>query len=41
LNDATATLSNHPALPFGVTIEIRPLAEDINKRWESQVKRFK
>jgi hypothetical protein len=39
LNDAIATLSNHPALPFGVTIEIRPLAEEINKRWESQVKR--
>jgi hypothetical protein len=39
LDDAIATLSKHPALPFGVAIEIRPLAEEINQRWESQVKR--
>ena len=41
LNDAIATLCNHPALPFGVTIEIRPIDEAINKRWESQLKRSK
>ena len=33
LNDAIASLSNHPALPFGVVIEIRPINEEVSKRW--------
>src|SRR5262249_46823525 len=30
LKDAVATLLKHPALPFGVVIEIRPIHEEIN-----------
>jgi hypothetical protein len=33
LHDAIASLSNHPALPFGVVMEIRPLDEKVSKRW--------
>jgi hypothetical protein len=29
-------LSRHPALPFGVVMEIRPINEEINRRWESR-----
>src|SRR5262249_27133282 len=36
LNDALAMLSKHPALPFGVAIEIRPINEEINKIWEAK-----
>ena len=36
LNDAVAMLSTHPALPFGVAIEIRPIDEEINRRWEAK-----
>jgi hypothetical protein len=36
-NAALALLSKHPALPFGVTIELRPIHAEINKRWETQV----
>src|SRR5262245_44783010 len=35
MDDALAMLSKHPALPFGVAIEIRPIHEEINKRWEA------
>jgi len=35
LNHAVALLSRHPALPFGVTIEIRPIDEEISRRWEA------
>jgi hypothetical protein len=33
LNDALASLSSHPALPFGVVIEIRPIDNEVSKRW--------
>lgn len=35
MNDAVASLSKHPALEFGVTMEIRPIDEEINRRWEA------
>jgi hypothetical protein len=41
LNDAVASLSNHPALPFGVVIEIRPIHVEASKRWETQLGRVK
>ena len=41
LSDAVALLSKHPALPFGVAIEIRPIDEDINKRWKAKQGRVK
>jgi hypothetical protein len=34
LNEGVATLSKHPALPFGVVIEIRPMNEEMSRRWE-------
>jgi hypothetical protein len=34
-NDAVASVSRHPALPFGVTIELRPTDEATIKRWEA------
>ena len=34
-SDAVATLSQHPALPFGIVIEIRPIDEEISRRWEA------
>jgi hypothetical protein len=39
LNDAVASLSNHPALPFGVVIEIRPIHVEGTKRWETHLGR--
>lgn len=39
MNDAISTLSNHPALPFGVVIEIRPIHTEGTKRWETQLGR--
>jgi hypothetical protein len=39
LNDAVASLSTHPALPFGVAIEIRPIHVEGSKRWETQLGR--
>src|SRR5262249_29570338 len=36
LNEAVAMLSQHPALPFGVGIEIRPIHEEISKVWEAK-----
>jgi hypothetical protein len=41
LNDAITSLSNHPALPFGVVIEIRPINVEASKRWETQLGRVK
>jgi hypothetical protein len=35
MNDAVAATLNHPALPFGVVIEIRPIAEEMNQRWQA------
>lgn len=40
LKDAVASLSKHPALPFGVAIEIRPTDEEITKVFEA-MKRLK
>jgi hypothetical protein len=39
LNDAIASLSNHPALPFGVVIEIRPIDDEVSKRWRELLAR--
>jgi len=36
-NDAVACLSSHPALPFGLAIEIRPIHVEATKRWETQL----
>ena len=36
LDDAVALLSKHPALPFGVVMEIRPINEEISMRWEAK-----
>jgi hypothetical protein len=41
LNDAIASLSKHPALPFGVAIEIRPIDLEITRRWEAKQGRVK
>jgi hypothetical protein len=37
-NDAVASLSRHPALPFGVAIEIRPIDVEVSRLWEGRVK---
>jgi len=29
-------LSRHPELPFGVGIELRPIDEEMNARWEAR-----
>jgi len=34
-DDAVATLSKHPALPFGVVMELRPLDAEINEHWKA------
>jgi len=36
ISQAVALLSKHPALRFGVVIEIRPIDEDMNARWEAR-----
>jgi hypothetical protein len=36
LSAAVKLLSEHPALPFGVVMEIRPINEEINRRWEAK-----
>jgi hypothetical protein len=41
LDAAVASLSKHPAIPFGVTMEIRPINEQINEHWEAVQKRVK
>jgi hypothetical protein len=35
LNEGVAMLSKHPALPFGLVIELRPIDEEISRRWET------
>jgi hypothetical protein len=39
LADAVASISEHPALPLGVTIEIRPIHEEVSRRWHAKVGR--
>jgi hypothetical protein len=39
LNDAVSLVSKHPAIPFGVVMEIRPFDEEIATRWEAMRKR--
>ena len=34
LNEGIAMLSKHPALPYGLALELRPLDEQMNRRWE-------
>ena len=41
LNHAVDLLSNHPALRFGVAIEIRPIDEETTARWEARRDRSK
>lgn len=41
LNDAVKLLSTHPALPFGVVMEIRPIHEEIAGRWEAMRERVR
>lgn len=41
LDDAVAMLSKHPALPFGVGIEIRPIHEEISLIWDAKMGRVK
>lgn len=38
LSEAVEVLSKHPALQFGVTIEIRPIHEEIDERWNTVAK---
>jgi hypothetical protein len=40
LNEAVTLLSKHPALPFGVAMEIRPINEEIDRRWKAKQARF-
>jgi len=35
LDAAVASLSQHPSLPFGVVMEIRPINEEIDQRWKA------
>jgi hypothetical protein len=41
MNHAIELLRAHPALRFGVTIEIRPIDEEMNARWEARQDRFR
>src|SRR5262249_56892685 len=41
LDQAIELLSKHPALPFGVGIEIRPIDEAFDRRWQAQQDRLK
>jgi hypothetical protein len=34
-SDAVAVLSKHPALAFGVVMELRPINEEINEVWKT------
>jgi hypothetical protein len=36
MNHAVELLSEHPALPFGIGIELRPIDEEMNARWEAR-----
>jgi hypothetical protein len=35
LNEGVAMLSKHPALPFGLVVELRPMDQEISRRWEN------
>jgi hypothetical protein len=35
-NEGIAMLSKHPALPFGLAIELRPIDQEMNTRWETE-----
>jgi hypothetical protein len=37
LKDGISTLSRHPALRFGVAIEVRPMNEEIHRIWKERV----
>jgi hypothetical protein len=41
MNHAIELLLKHPGLRFGVAIEIRPIDEETNARWEARQDRFK
>jgi len=41
LDEAVKLLSTHPALRYGVVIEIRPIDEEMNARWEDRKRRLK
>jgi hypothetical protein len=41
IQKAVEVLSKHPALRFGVVIEIRPIDEEMNARWEARKNRLK
>ena len=41
MDHAVEVLSKHPALRFSVVIEIRPIDEEMNARWEARKARFK
>jgi hypothetical protein len=41
MDHAVVVLAKHPALKFGVVIEIRPIDEEMNARWEARKARFK
>ncbi len=34
VNEGIAMLSKHPALPYGLALELRPLDEQMNRHWE-------
>ena len=36
VQQAVEVLSGHPALRYGVVIEIRPIDEDMNAQWEAR-----
>ena len=40
MNRAVELLSGHPALRFGVVIEIRPVDEDMKARWDAKKARI-
>jgi hypothetical protein len=41
MQQAVEVLSTHPALRFGVVIEIRPIDEETNAYWKSRVEKLK
>jgi hypothetical protein len=40
LDDAVQLLSKHPALAFGVAMEVRPINEEISRLWDAKKGRF-
>lgn len=41
MSHAIELLSRHPGLHFGISIEIRPIDDEMNARWEARQDRFK